>query len=227
MSVFNPIVTLDGMLSGYEYKSEILHILFGSRNSTLQDLQFNYPDYSFREVHQVHGEKIVPASEQKIEADGHYTSQVNEALLIKTADCMPIVLFDSENIKICAVHAGWRGVANKITVKALDAVFKGSDIKNIQVFVGPHIRQKNFEVEQDVLEQLVEGTKKPHLYYTQEGSKFKVSLLKILEAQLFAKGILQKNLFTAPDCTFESLNFNSFRRQKQSELRNYSLAVLI
>ncbi len=71
---------------------------------------------SFAEVHQVHGDRMVfepananpdtPASE---DADGLATQSVGQALMIKTADCQPLLLAHKSGKYIAALHVGWRG----------------------------------------------------------------------------------------------------------------------
>lgn len=67
------------------------------------------------EVKQVHGDALISNpeatsvdAEPVIEADGHATSRKNHALMVKTADCQPILLAHPKGY-VAAVHAGWRG----------------------------------------------------------------------------------------------------------------------
>lgn len=71
---------------------------------------------AFAEVHQVHGDRIVfepePASVEAVattDADGLATQQDNLALMIKTADCQPVLLAHKSGRYIAALHVGWRG----------------------------------------------------------------------------------------------------------------------
>ncbi|BBD07310.1 polyphenol oxidase family protein [Desulfovibrio ferrophilus] len=79
----------------------------------LQDaLGFEY----WQEVRQVHGQQIIfdpePGSIEEpgtLEADGLATTRPGLALVIKTADCQPILLAHKSGKHIAALHAGWRG----------------------------------------------------------------------------------------------------------------------
>lgn len=73
---------------------------------------------TWRECHQVHGDKIIidpppqdimGGSQPFPEADGMMTEALGTGLLIKTADCQPILFTDSTGSRIMAIHAGWRG----------------------------------------------------------------------------------------------------------------------
>lgn len=68
------------------------------------------------ELSQVHGDALVfepedvPADGVSThEADGHATSRPGLGLMIKTADCQPILLAHAGGKHIMALHAGWRG----------------------------------------------------------------------------------------------------------------------
>lgn len=67
------------------------------------------------ECRQVHGDALVEArkdwqpSETLPEADGMMTCEDNLGLMIKTADCQPILIAHRSGKYILAIHAGWRG----------------------------------------------------------------------------------------------------------------------
>lgn len=68
------------------------------------------------ELSQVHGDGLVFEPEDVPvdgvschEADGHATSRPGLGLMIKTADCQPILLAHRDGRHIMALHAGWRG----------------------------------------------------------------------------------------------------------------------
>ncbi|MGN1038463.1 MAG: polyphenol oxidase family protein [Mailhella sp.] len=70
----------------------------------------------FSEVHQVHGIRTVfepeiqsPALRPAEQADGMATSRPGTALMIKTADCQPILIAHESGSYIMAIHSGWRG----------------------------------------------------------------------------------------------------------------------
>ena len=70
------------------------------------------------EVYQVHGDVLLVDPEptpldraSETRADGSCTREPGLALLIKTADCQPILLANRQGTAIAALHAGWRGNA--------------------------------------------------------------------------------------------------------------------
>ena len=63
-------------------------------------------------MEQTHSDKVVHVNEAGIyNSDGIFTSNKNLGLVVRTADCIPILLKDDSNIG--AVHVGWRGVKNR------------------------------------------------------------------------------------------------------------------
>ena len=72
--------------------------------------------------------------------DGLVTKDKNIILGVESADCLPILAFDSTRGIIGAVHAGWKGVVDG-AAESLISKMKGlgSNVKDINVVVGPHI----------------------------------------------------------------------------------------
>ena len=71
---------------------------------------------AWAEMSQVHGDDIVfdpppasPEADSGMEADGMATSLPGLALMIRTADCQPILLAHRSGRFVAALHAGWRG----------------------------------------------------------------------------------------------------------------------
>lgn len=101
-------------------------------------------------ANQVHSAniKIVESPGLVPEMDGYITQTKNLFLIISTADCYPILIYDKTNEIVCALHAGWRGTQKKIAEKAISILverFK-SNPSELFVFIGPGISKKNFEV---------------------------------------------------------------------------------
>ena len=85
-------------------------------------------------------------------ADGLITNEKNVALIVYTADCVPILLHDPLRNVICAIHAGWRGTALNIVGEAVQKManeFKCS-LANIKAAIGPCISKCCYETSQDV-----------------------------------------------------------------------------
>lgn len=156
---------------------------------------------------------------QEQQADAHYGTQKNFALAIQTADCMPVMVFDPRSLTIAGIHAGWRGVENKIVPKTLKTI---SASKETLVFIGPHITKDSFAVDKDVADLFPEK----YVIYNPLDQKYYVDLEATVKEQIFACGIPNKNIASIYTNTFANEEYCSFRRQKQKGLRQYSFIAL-
>lgn len=96
---------------------------------------------------QVHGDQglvVTPdtlASTAPFSTEGDFlcTQEKRVGLGVLTADCLPIIFYDSFANAVAIVHAGWRGSAADIAVKAVESMQAAFDskLKNIRVFFGP------------------------------------------------------------------------------------------
>lgn len=105
------------------------------------------------EVSQVHGREVVEvgaapvAAVRRVEADGLIAATAGDAVAVRTADCVPILLGNVETGAVAAVHAGWRGVEARIVPVA---VARLGDPAALVAAIGPHIRRDAFEVSEEV-----------------------------------------------------------------------------
>ncbi|MBQ8758307.1 MAG: laccase domain-containing protein [Clostridia bacterium] len=68
-----------------------------------------------------------------------------QALCVKTADCVPILMKNIRTGAVCAVHAGWRGTASDIVTKAAKKLSDGN-MDNIVAAIGPCIGRCCYEI---------------------------------------------------------------------------------
>ena len=77
---------------------------------------------------QIHSDKILihksnGKSIKDEEGDAIITNEKNVIIGVFTADCVPIILIDEENGVIAAIHSGWRGTFESITLKTIELIF--------------------------------------------------------------------------------------------------------
>lgn len=105
------------------------------------------------EVSQVHGREVVEVdgrgveAVRTIEADGLVARTAGDAVAVRTADCVPILLADVDSGRVAAVHAGWRGVEQRIVEVAIARLGAAA---SLVAAIGPHIRLDAFEVSDEV-----------------------------------------------------------------------------
>ncbi len=131
--------------------------------------------------------------------DGLITNTPGVALTVFTADCTPILLWDSVTGAVGAVHAGWRGTAAKIAEKCVKAMVQsyGCDPKNIRAAIGPNIGPCCFETDADVPNAMIAALGEDALpCITQTGSKYHVDLKAINALFLNRAGVTQIEVST-------------------------------
>jgi YfiH family protein len=172
---------------GLFLKTERLFLFFGNRHGTRDGIEKKFPDLDFHRIRQTHSDIVIDSSEQIFEADAHYTEKKNTALFISSADCLPVLIFCAQTNRVASVHAGWKGVANQIVAKALNQLAAtGSTHKVFQIWIGPHILQKSFEVDLDVLKLLEASAYNldRKLYCEEKNNKYYVDLDQIVHSQI-------------------------------------------
>lgn len=141
-------------------------------------------------LHQFHQTTIHNIDENfinnNIEGDGLVTKMKGKVLVIKSADCLPILMVETQQKIIMALHAGRVGTQNNIAQQGLEKIIKlNAHPKFIKVIFGPSIERKCYTMD------LVEENKN----------------------QLINFGVLKENILVNTDCTFcQNDKYFSYRR---------------
>lgn len=209
---------------GFEYQSNQHLVFFGKKTADISLLKKNYPYFDFRFLHQTHSDSLIKScvNSSEIAADAHWTEEKNKALVIRTADCIPCMIINNNTQDILALHAGWKGVENKILQKSL----KMLNWKNLSVFWGPHILQSSFEVDEPVKNLLLQsGFNLSSEVCRASHNKFFIDLLQIAQSQIRQCSEAQE--YFCLYNTQTNLDFHSYRRDKFNAGRNLSFIVKI
>ena len=161
--------------------------------------------------HQVHGDVVRLVTEKDClgldhhlypECDALITNTPGLALVVFTADCTPILLYDPVTGAVGAAHAGWRGTAANIAGKTVDAMIKtfGCQPEHIRAAIGPNIGVCCFETGAEVPQAMVD-TFGPAVekYIRPVGEKFYVNLKEINRHALSRAGVCYVDV--SSDCT--------------------------
>ena len=89
------------------------------------------------------------------DTDAVITSEKGLCIAVKTADCIPILIYDVRRYLVAAVHAGWRGTVGRIVEKTLRQM--GSKAEDLHAIIGPGISEESFEVGNEVYEQFLQA----------------------------------------------------------------------
>lgn len=159
---------------------------------------------------------------EKDEFDGFITKKKNHAFAIKTADCIPLILWDQNKELLCGLHCGWKGLKQGI----IGRILQENNHKNLtDAYIGPHISEEHFEVKQDLIRKFLEYGNDIGPYLTCSGDKIFMDLRQFCVDELHDYGIEIMTKFSP--CSFtENHRFFSWRREPGNPFRNITIAWL-
>ena len=121
--------------------------------------------YPVIQVHQVHGSRVAVVdrpgmTREELEGyDAFVTNLPGVAIGVRTADCVPVLLYDPVERVVAAVHAGWKGTVLHVSKGALEAMGQEfcSRPENLLAVIGPSIGPDSFQVGEEVAEKFKEA----------------------------------------------------------------------
>jgi YfiH family protein len=129
------------------------------------------------------------------EGDALATDRSGEALVVQTADCVPILL--SGKGAVGAAHAGWRGTARNVAASAVSALQAlGEHPAALRAWIGPSIGSCCYEVGGEVAAQFAGEFVRAGC-----GGKFRLDVRAVNVAQLVAAGVPSDSIAVHPACT--------------------------
>jgi len=170
---------------------------------------------------QVHSDRIVDAEDvfpdDYPEADGIISRDPSDILCIRTADCVPVLLEADGGSMIGAVHAGWRGLAQDIVIKAV-ARMESAGADKVHAAIGPSIGPCCYQVGPEVVRELSADPVR------RGDGTIAVDLADIAFRQARKAGIPEERIHVKRSCTCCNPDaFFSFRREKEAAGRNISV----
>ena len=201
----------------------------------LQNIAQDYDLYHLvllNQIHSAHGFTI----ENKHRSDwfasaGDFliTDQKDIALMVLTADCVPLILYDSVRHVIGLAHAGWKGAYAGILDQVLDAMrcTYGTQMSDLITIFGPSARSCCYQVDLQFVNHFVLKYADQVQFLNQNGSWFFDNSL-FLQNQLKKFGILEQNIYTDNAfCTICNPRFCSFRKDKDDAKRQVTMVALL
>ncbi len=139
------------------------------------------------------------------DTDAMVTNIPGICLMVLTADCVPVLLYDPVRKVVAATHAGWRGTVKQIarnTVRFMMDEF-GCQPKDILAGIGPSIGPCCYEVGEEVEQSVIQafGTAFGYLVEKDKVGKPCFDLWYANQQQLIAIGLLTEHIETAGICT--------------------------
>lgn len=175
---------------------------------------------------QVHGSKVVCVTEDLIgsgavdfaatiaDTDALVTDRANVPLLLFYADCVPVLLADTETGAVGLAHAGWRGSVGEIALKTVQRMRQqyGCSPEKMLAAIGPSIGSCCYEVDDAVL---TAGAKYRECFTPKANGKYQLDLWLMNRLQLEAAGLASEHIYCAETCTCDNRElFFSYRAEQ-------------
>jgi hypothetical protein len=128
-----------------------------------------------------------------VDVDALLTDEPGIPLMLRYADCVPILLFDPVHQAIGVVHAGWRGTVAHIGSKAARSMFDEycTQPRDLIACIGPSIGPCCYVVQQDVADQVTASFAEPDDLLIQRDATTYLDLWRANERQLRDLGVDQ------------------------------------
>lgn len=164
--------------------------------------------------------------QERLKGDAVVTNLPLLLIIIKTADCLPVLIVDEMRQVIAAVHCGWRGTSKGVIRKVIQGMREryGCLPSSLFVAMGPCIKRECYEVGDDV----IRSFEKQEVYtrffsrHPLNPDKFLFDLREANIAQMEELGVDRSNIFLIDVCTHCCHDFSSYRRDKDKAGRMLS-----
>ena len=198
------------------------------RNRTKVARDSFWPLLTVRQTHSDLIHCVDSAPNDQLVGDGLITATPGLLIAIQTADCLPMILVDTNLRAVGVFHAGWRGTVKRIVEKGVGEMFRcfGSLPRDLKAAIGPGIQGCCYEVGEEVrtkfesqfayapsLFREVKDSdpvreKYPLLFLTARApghselpKRIFLDLVEANRQQLIAAGVPKKNIEMSPLCT--------------------------
>ena len=123
--------------------------------STQRDASLPYPVIQGHQIHESRVAVIDRPGMTREELEGYdafITKLPGVAIGVRTADCVPVLLYDPEKRVVAAIHAGWKGTVLHISQCAINVMVQDFKCRpeSIRAAIGPAIGPDSFQVGEEV-----------------------------------------------------------------------------
>lgn len=160
-------------------------------------------------MHQVHGAEVTRARAADVTpvCDGLVTAEPGMVLMVRAADCVPVLLADPDLGLVGAAHAGRRGLASGIVPAAVAALWE-LGARRLQAWIGPSVCASCYEVPGHLRDEVASVV--PAAWGETSWGTPALDLVAGVGEQLRREGC---DVESVPTCTRENPTLYSHRRQ--------------
>jgi polyphenol oxidase len=217
-----------------------------------------YPPALVYRVKQVHGNRVLSTAEvQPFEpssgsepepdleqADGLVSQRSQQSVWVCSADCTPVLIGDTQTGQVAAIHAGWRGTAERIVPAAIARLqAQGSQLQHLRIALGPAIAgevyqvstavaakvgatainadpEKDWQNYPEALLLLLQALPQPPILPDNQPSHARLDVRQVNRLQLEQLGISPNQIAISEHCTYQQPEyFFSYRRSNQKQVQ--------
>ena len=195
--------------------------------------KLNYKHNKLVHMQQIHSDTIITVDpdihnfENPPECDALITDKTRIPLMVMTADCTPVLLFDNIKNIIAVAHAGRAGAVKGIVPKTIEKMYSdfGSKVEDICVVLGPSIHGCCYEVGEKIAKEVTDDGY-DYALIKKEGSYY-LEVNTIIKRQLEGSGIKKENIEDLNICNAcENRDFFSYRADHQKTGRIAGVLML-
>ena len=172
--------------------------------------------------HGVRAETLEPMQKERPQADVLVSDAPDVALVVRAADCVPLLIGDPKSGAVAAVHAGWRGTAARAGGAAVEALSRefGSQPGDLVVAIGPAIGPCCYEVGPDVVDAFAAAGHERYLidrwFMTPRDRKMRLDVAGANRDQLILAGVREEHIHASDLCTAMHLDvLTSYRAERE------------
>lgn len=157
--------------------------------------------------------------------DAIITDQPGYCLMIRIADCVPILLFDPELKIVAVVHAGWKGTLLNIAPKCVDVMQEkfGCNPSVMKCGIGPSIGKCCFDVQPEIAEKFKKSHEAGHTFVTDINGGAHIDLKAANRLQLMGCGLKSTEIEISGYCTACRSDIFFSHRREQGRTGRFSL----
>tara|TARA_B100000989_G_scaffold298994_1_gene291760 strand:- start:4358 stop:5110 length:753 start_codon:yes stop_codon:yes gene_type:complete len=201
-----------------------------SKNLGYVSKKMGVKPYNLILMHQTHSNKVLEITKKniknKIVSDAMVTKINKIALGVVTADCVPILIYDSKRRIVGCIHAGWKGAFSGIIKNTITKIRKLEPNNDIYASIGPCIGEKSYEVDLKFFKKFVNKSQKNKKYFSNKNKNKKLFNLRKFVADKLLE--LKVKIDHVNHDTFkETNNFFSFRRTTILKQKDYGRCISI
>ena len=189
--------------------------------------------HSVCRVNQVHGVHVHYVGDPEepcdhIDAEAVITDLPGVAMAVRTADCLPILLFGTEPPLVAAVHAGWRGTVDSALAYTLTFIKArwGLEPAMLHMVMGPCIGPDVYEVSPELEKRFAQAFGPRAVGITRQKTP-SINLKEANRRIAMNAGIPDANIHVLPHCTYSDRDmFFSYRRDNGITGRHLNFAAI-